>query len=88
VYKDHMREEGVPGALVALLAAYQTQASGAPELRPIAAQVCRYVWVGGCGWVCAGGGGMLGEDPRKGVGGEREGGCGQQHSGPRLQVCV
>lgn len=40
VYKDDMREAGLPALLVSLLSVYQAN-QGAPELRPIAAQILR-----------------------------------------------
>lgn len=47
VYKDDMREAGLPAVLVALFSVYQAN-QGAAELRPIAAQILR--WVGVCVW--------------------------------------
>lgn len=41
VYKDDMREAGLPALLISLLSVYQAHCTGLPELRPIAAQVLR-----------------------------------------------
>lgn len=41
VYKDDMREAGLPALLVALFSVYQAH-QGAAELRPVAAQLLRW----------------------------------------------
>lgn len=66
VYKDDMREAGLPALLVSLLSVYQANIGAAAELRPVAAQMLRCLQlmaagdeamqVGGacCVCVCAG----------------------------------
>lgn len=48
VYKDDMREAGLPAVMAALFSVYQAN-QGAAELRPIAAQILRWVPKGGRG---------------------------------------
>lgn len=67
VYKDDMRDAGLPALLVSLFSVYQAN-QGAAELRPIAAQILRCLQLMAAGDEAMQVGGLSGDDVGEGGG--------------------